>query len=189
MSTDVLHADDFLKVNMGASAGIDDILQLVGHYSIECHDSEGNQLWSDEFDNLVTTVGMNAMLVSGVIAQGTSFMGLIGSVSGGGPAVGDTMASHAGWAEGGTTNIPTYANRATVTYTNPPTTGVLNTSSTNTFVMTSSGTVQGGFIVLGTGSSATNLNTGGVLLSAGELGTPQPVISTNTITMSYSLTL
>jgi hypothetical protein len=58
-----------------------------------------------------------------------------------------------------------------------------------TFTFTGAGTVQGAFIVTGSGAVTTLMSTAGTLYAEGVLGTPQPVVSTNTLTLSYSTTL
>jgi hypothetical protein len=187
--SDKLHADSFLGAAMNAIGGVGDQGEIVGHYQIQCHDAEGNLLWEDGFDNLVTTVGQNQLLASGIYS--TAYMGLISASGyGAGPVAGDTMASHSGWLECGGSVPPVYGTtRPTLTFSTPPSAGQITTTSTNSYTFTSSGTVEGAFIVLGSGASATVDSTTGVLLSAGALTTPQPVIATNTVTMSYTLTL
>lgn len=191
MSSELMNMGAVLGVEMNSGSGLSDMGSIAGHYDIVCTDGDGNFLWADGFDNVVTTVGQNATLVSGVIAQGTPFLGLISSVGTPNPVAADTMTSHASWVESGTTNAPTMSStRGTVTFLNPPSAGSTNNSAApNTFAITGAGTIAGGFVVFGAGSSATVLNTGGILLSAGLLGTPQPVISGNTITMTYTITL
>jgi hypothetical protein len=187
---DLLQLGEIIGANMSAGTDANETSLVKGHYEIECRDSEGNLLWSDGFDNLVTTIGENEMLVSGVYAL-TSYMGLISSVSYTGVAATDTMASHGGWLEASSTNAPGYGTTrpGPLTWT-LPTTGVLTTSSTQTYVVSgASGTIEGAFIVTGAGASATVGTATGVLFSAGALTTPQPVINGNTITMTYTLTL
>jgi hypothetical protein len=188
--SDFLNAGEVVGANMTAGGGLGEICNAAGHYEIECHDADGNTLWSAGFDNLVPTVGLNQLLASGVVGSGPSYMGLISSTSFGTIVATDTMLSHSGWLEADASNAPEYTgNRPTLAYGTLPANGVIATTSTNSFVFSASGTVQGGFIVAGPGASATQANTGGVLMSAGTIGTPQPVISGNTITMSYTLTL
>lgn len=193
MSSELMNMGAVLGVEMHTGSGLADMGSIAGHYDIICSDDSGNIIWEDGFDNVVTTVGQNATLVSGVILQVATagFMGLISNTGTAAVNASDTMASHAGWVEGGTTNAPTMSStRQSLAglFLNPPSAGSTNTTA-STFVMTGSGTIAGGFVVMGTGASATVLNTGGILLSAGLLGVQQPVISGNTITMTYTITL
>jgi len=70
------------------------------HYVVECFGPDGKLKWSEEFDNLVPTVGLNDSLdkhLKGSNYTAAWYVGLVdGSPS---PAAADTMASHAGWAE------------------------------------------------------------------------------------------
>ncbi len=107
-------------------------------------------------------------------------------------AAADTMAAHAGWQEAGSAQIPTYSGTRDACVWSIASAGVKALSAGLVFTFTGSGTVQGAFIVASTpasGASSTIGSTAGILYSAGALGTPQPVISTNTLTLSYSTTL
>jgi hypothetical protein len=174
-----------------------DIMDVIGRYQAVCRDRDGNTLWEDEFDNLVTNVG-KALLLDATLGPSAytlvgPFMGLISSTSFTGVAAGDQMGSglHTGWLEAGTTNAPTYANRLTIAFSaaTPGGTTTKLTSGSITFTFTGTGTVQGAFIVTGTGATNVNLATTGTLFSAGTLTTPQPVIATNTLTLTYSASL
>lgn len=69
-------------------------------YEIECIKPNGEVRWVDAFHNLVTTVGLNDSLekhFKGVSYTADWYVGLVsGSAT---FALGDTMASHAGWME------------------------------------------------------------------------------------------
>jgi hypothetical protein len=187
---DLVKVGDVLGAQMAAGAGTGETTFAKGHYELECRDSEGNLLWAEGFDNLVTNVGKSQLLASGVTAS-TAYLGLITASGYSAVAATDTMASHSGWLEASSTNAPGYGTtRPTVTW-NALAAGGTSISNSNTlsYTFTTGGTVQGAFVVEGTGASATVGTTTGVLLSAGALGTPQPVIATNTVTMTYTLTL
>lgn len=109
--------------------------------------------------------------------------------------IGDTLASHGLWTEAGTTNAPTWTTpasgaRAAMTW-NAASGGVKSTASAVSFTIgATGGTLQGAFIVLGTGAVVTNLNTSGFLFSGGAFsGGPQAVSSGNVVTVSYSLSI
>jgi hypothetical protein len=186
---DLLNLGEVVGAKMSAGTDADEISLVKGHYEIECRDSEGNLLWSDGFDNVVTLGGKDELLVSGVYAL-TSYMGLI-SASGYTAVSGtDTMTSHPGWLEASSSVPPGYGTtRPEVVWGALPTAGVVSSTAATYVVSGASGTVEGAFIVTGTGAENTVDNTGGVLFSAGALTTPQPVINGNTITMTYTLTL
>jgi hypothetical protein len=143
--------------------------------------------WRETIDNLVTTVGKNDLLDKYLLGSAytqTFRMGLKGT---GTAVVGDTQASHAGWLEQGLANAPTYTgNRKSVTM-GAAAAGV-STSPTQSFAITSTGTVFGCFT--NNGGSATIDSTTGVLFSAGDFsGGSKAVTSGDTIQAVYSLSV
>lgn len=176
---------------MSAGSDSEDGIQCFGSFHYELFDSLGNLLWEDVDHNLFTTIAKNAMLNAGYNASSTlvgPYMGLISSASFTAVSAADTMASHTGWLEANATNAPAYTgNRQTAVY------GVASagtiTATALSFVFTNTGTVQGSFIVGGSGAIVTNTSTLGVLMNAGTLSTPQPVINGNTLTITHTGTL
>ena len=170
-----------------------DGLRVRGLFQVQHRNSSGVLLWSDEFPNLITTLGKNGLLDT--YLSGTSyttvgpFMGLISSVSWSAVASGDTMASHAGWTEAGNANAPTFAARLTCAW-NAAVAGVKQLSAGLTFTFTSAGTVEGAFLVLGSGAVSTIDNTSGLLFSAGAFTAGARIVQPNDmLTVSYSATL
>lgn len=140
----------------------------------------------DEFPNLVTNIGKNDILdkyLKGSAYTQTLVMGLKGA---GSAAAGDTQASHAGWSEQGLANAPTYTgNRKAVTM--GAASSQVSTSPTQSFAITSSGTVAGCF--MNNGGSATKDDTTGVLFSAGDFtGGSKTVANLDTLNVVYTLT-
>lgn len=95
------------------------------------------------------------------------FLGLISAASFSAIVAGDTMASHAGWLEAGSANLPTYTGTRPTMIFNPASGGVKTLSPNAVFTITSGGTIKGGFVCAG--PSATNAvdGTAGCLWSAG----------------------
>lgn len=192
-------SSDKLTVAMGASHGANDQVKILGRYTAICRDKDGNELWREEFDNLLTQIGKALLLDEGLDGSAytaAEYMGLISSTSFSAVSGGDTMSSHAGWLEAGNANAPTYSgNRLTAAWSAATLSGASAYSATKslsaglTFTFTGSGTVQGAFLVGGSGAVNTIDNTSGTLFSAGTFTTPQPVVATNTLTVSYSATL
>lgn len=168
---------------------------VIGHYDFKCFDKFGNLKWEDEADNLVTTVGRNHLLDNYLAGSGFTqvgpFMGLISSTSYSAIAAADTMASHAGWLEAGTTNAPTYSARITcASGWSAASAGSKALSAALAFTMTSSGTLKGAFLVLGSGAVVTNLSTAGTLFSAALFsGGDRVVASSDVVNVSWSLAL
>lgn len=143
--------------------------------------------------NVVCTVGKNLMLDSAIAGSSYTttgpYLGMISSVSWSAVAAGDTMASHSGWTEAGSTNAPTFTARGTPAWSSASA-GAKSTSSAVSFTMTSSGTLKGCFMVYGSGAVTTLMSTAGTILSAGAFtGGDQAVSSGNVVTVTYSISL
>lgn len=181
------------SANMVAHPPVDDILALKGRFDVECRDVHGNLLWQKSFPNTVATVGINLLLDTGLAGSAYTvtgpFMGLISSVSFTGTAATDTMASHPGWLEAGNTNAPTFSGNRQTCVWSASSGGAKSLSSPLAFTMTGSGTLEGCFIVYGSGAVNTILSTAGTLFSAGVFsGGAQPVANTNVVNVSYTIT-
>lgn len=190
MTTDRTKSQDMIAGSLGARHSPFDDAHAIGRFFAVCRSAEGVELWSDEFDNLITTLGKNMLLDSLSAASTTAqYMGLISSTSFTAVAAADTIASHSGWLEAGSANTPLYTGTRNTCAWSAASAGVKALSAGLVFTFSGSGTVQGAIIVGGTGAVATIGSSAGILYSAGTLGTAQPVISTNTLTLSYSTTL
>lgn len=196
MMYDEIGTSDVLSGCMSAGGELADKITVAGRFSMRCVDSDGEELWSEEFDNLLTTLAKNLLLDTTLAGSAYTtvgpFMGLISSVGFSAVAAADTMASHAGWNEAqGSTNLPDYTgNRQTAAFS-AASAGVKAMSAALNFVITSAGTntVQGAFMVTNTGAVNTKNSTAGTLFNAGTLAAAQPVISGNTLQVSWSGTL
>lgn len=179
--------------SLGRSGGMAEQAEVHGHFTVECIGADGKVKWSEDFDNLVTTVGKNLALDTFLAGSGYTvtgpYMGLING-SAGSAAVGDTMASHAAWLEVGGANAPTYSGtRKTVSWSSASG-GSKATSAAASFAITSAGTVGGCFLVFGAGASSTIDNTGGTLYSAGAFsGGSKTVANGDTLNVTYTASL
>lgn len=142
-----------------------------------------------EFPNVVTTFGKNYLLDNGLAGSAYTaafYMGLISSVSYSAVAAADTMASHAGWLEAGATNAPTYSGSRKTAAWASASAGSKALSAGLVFTFTGAGTVKGCFL----NTVATVDGTTGTLYSAGLFtGGDQPVVATNTLTVTYAASL
>ena len=114
---DKLNALDGTTISVASSAVLGEEAHAKGVYTFKCFEYEGGPLlWEDTINNVVCTLGKNLMLQTALTGSAYTvvgpYMGLISSVSyTTGPAASDTMASHGGWTEAGSTNAPTFAAR------------------------------------------------------------------------------
>ena len=146
-------------------------------YHMVCRDADGVEKWRDGFENLVTTAGKNDLIdkyFKGAAYTAAWFLGLkaVGVAD-----VGDTLASHAGWAE----LTPYSGNRPAITF--GTTTAGSNTSTGVVYAITSSATVAGAFVA----SAASG--TSGTLYSAGDNASSRAVISGDTLTVTLTVTV
>ena len=195
MSTERMNAAAAAGASLITRPGIIEGMEALGRYHAICMDSDGNVRWEDDFANTVMTVGKNLALDTFLAGSSYSatgpFMGLISSVSYSAISAADTMASHAGWTEAGSTNAPTFSARITTNGDwNAASGGSKSLVAALSFAMTSGGTLKGAFLVYGTGAVSTLMNTSGTLLSAGLFsGGDRVVLNGDTVNVSYSLAL
>lgn len=142
----------------GAKAGGQ--VAVTNHYRVEAFDKDGNPKWVEEFDNVVTNEGLDDLLdkyLKGSSYTAAFFVGL----TDGTPTVaaGDTMASHAGWAE-----VTAYdeAARQALTLGSVSGQSVDNSASKAVFTVSTNGTTIGGAFL---GTNNTKGGTSGTLYS------------------------
>ncbi|CAB5151350.1 hypothetical protein UFOVP148_37 [uncultured Caudovirales phage] len=194
MMNEKMNAIDGVGAALAIGAGMGESCQAEGVYTFKCFEYEGGPLlWEDKIDNVVCTVGKNLMLQTALTGSAYTvtgpYMGLISSVSFTAVNAADTMTSHSGWLEAGSTNAPTFAARLAPSF-GTASAGAISLTTPTSFTMTGNGTLQGAFITYGPGAVATLMNTSGTLLSAGVFTAgAQPVNSGNVVQVSYSLSL
>ena len=160
---------DTCAATLQMAPGMVESVMLHGTYHVECRDDQGNLKWEAEAPNLVTTLGKN-LLLNGFFdlsAQTTIFLGLKGT---GAAAIGDTMASHAGWLEVGLANAPVYVGTRKTPSWSAASGGTKVMSVAASYTFSVGGVVDGCFLVVN-GTSVID-NTTGVLYSAGTFGSP-----------------
>lgn len=186
---DILIANASQQAMIGACSASKEDLMLAGRFSAVCRDAAGNVLWTDDFDNTVVTTGKNYLLDNGMAGSSYTaafYMGLVSLASYSAIAAGDTAASHSGWLEAGNANAPTYSGNRKTTAWSAASAGSKALSAGLVFTFTGSGTVKGCFL----STIATVDSTSGTLFSAGLFtGGDQPVVSTNTLTVTYTLSV
>ena len=139
--------------------------------------------------NLVLTLGKNYLLDNGLAGSAYTaafYMFLISGVGYSAIVAGDTQASHAGWLEAGGANAPTYSGVRKTAAWAAASAASKSLSAGLVFTFTGAGTVKGCGLSTGSvvdGVTGTAYSAG--LFTAGD----QPVVATNTLTVTYSATL
>jgi len=149
-------------------------------YRVECRDKDGALKWSEDFHNLVTTGGKNDLLDKYLKGSAYTAAWKLGLKGTGTAAVGDTLASHAGWSE----VTPYTGNRPAITW--GTSSAGSNTATVVAFAITLAGptTVAGAFVT----DQASG--TSGILYSAGDFSVSRSVVASDTlnVTMTISFT-
>ncbi len=154
--------------------------ELEGYWTFECFDPNGNLKWKEEGKNLVVTAGLNHILdveFNGTTQDTTWFIGLKNA---GTVAAGDTLASHAGWAE----NVNYTGNRKAYTTVSAAAGVITNTASKASFAIdTDSQTIAGGFL------ATVDTGTSGILFNARDFtGGNKSADSGDTLEVTLSIT-
>lgn len=167
-------------------------LTVKAHWRVECWRPTGHPFdwrlpgiylaWVEEFDNLVVTEGRNTLLdrtFKTVPANVNWFVGLKGS---GAVAAGDTMASHAGWAE-----LTPYANATRPAYTpgSVASGSVDNGTNPASFSINATATISGAFM----SSDSTKGGTSGLLYGAGDFAQARQVQSNDVLNVKITLSV
>ena len=183
---DKITATDLVGASTGYNTQPHETTSIEGFYTAICYSQDGFVKWTEDFFNVVTTVGKNATLdgILGNSAQGAVVMGLKGT---GTAIAADTMTSHSTWLEVGLANAPTYSGNRPAPSFSAASSGSKATSSAVSFTITGTGTVAGCFINIG--GSATKDTTTGVLFSAGDFSSSKAVVNGDTIAVTYTATL
>ena len=179
------------------NAKVPEGMGIEGWYHVVCRDAQGNLKWEEEFPNLVVAIGKQLMLDT--LLKGSSYsvtgpyLGLLNaSIT---AAATDTMSTIVPSKEFTAYTVGGSAVRGTAVFASSTSTGATpsnvtsSTATAVTYTITGSGgTVYGCFLVLGSGASSTQSNTGGTLYSEGNFGTAKTTTAGDTVSVTYSTT-
>lgn len=172
------------KFTCFALFGINPILgvSIKQSWQWECYGPDGALKWSDGYDNLVVTEGLNKYLDATLKTGLVSPAWYVGLKAAGAISAGDTMVSHAGWAE----STP-YSNATRPAFTPGTIAGgsVDNSASKAVFNVNATATVAGGFLT----SDSTKGGTVGTLLGAGDFSAARSVASGDTLNVTVTCSM
>ncbi len=155
---------------------------LENHWKLECFDRDGKLKWIEEFDNLVTTEGLNDSLDKHLKGSGYTAAWYVGlTASSPSFAAGDTMSSHAGWTES-----TTYSNatRPALTLGTVSAGSVDNSASKASFNINGTVTIGGAFVV----ANSTKGGSSGVLYGGGAFSSNRSMLNGDTLNVTVTAT-
>lgn len=175
---------DATGASIGRNGSAIEQANASGTYVVECV-RNGEVVWSETIENLVTTVGKNDALdkyLAGSAYTAAWYLGLIDSTGYTAIAAADTAASHAGWAE---SSAYSQANRPTAAWA-AAASGSKAFSSAASFSINANATIKGCFLI----SNNTKGGTTGILYSAGLFSGGDKVVQNgDTLNVSYTASL
>lgn len=158
-------------------------IAVENYYEIECRGPDGNVKWIETITNLVTSEGLNDLLdkyLKGSTYTAAFYVGLTDGTPT--TAAGDTMASHAGWADDATYSESV---RQTLTLGTVSSQSVDNSASKAVFSINGTATIGGAFVT----TSSTKSGTTGTLYGVGAFtGGNKGVTSGDTLNVTVTLT-
>lgn len=174
---------DGMQQSLIARPGIAEILKFGFRYDFQCFDHRGRLRWQESFKNLVVTVGKNDALdkyFAGSAYTAAFFLGLVDNAGWSAFAAGDTMASHAGWAE---STAYSQGTRPALAFS-AASGGSKATSAASVFsINAGTTTLKGGFVA----TNSTKGGTTGILFSAGAFAANRVVESGDTLNANLTV--
>jgi hypothetical protein len=183
-------AADTMASSVSSNGGTTEGIKGGGVFEVVCRDKDGNIKWSAKSHNLVVNVGlqdMNAKYFSGSSYTAAWYIGIYGAAASNTPAAGDTMSSHAGWAENTSYSQATRPVCTFGTATTADPSVITNSASPATFSINATTTVGGAFLT----SNNTKGGTTGILFSASDFSSPgdRSVVSGDSVNVTYTFSL
>jgi len=183
MTVEKINITDTTDASVVRGGSLGDTVDPHGYYTFTCIGPDGNVKWEDDIDNLVTTVGKNALLDvffgTGVQGAGktTWYMGLANSAPT--VAAGDTMASHSGWEE---KTGYSQSTRPAITFS-AASSGSKATASVVAFSINATATIGGAFVA----NNNTKSETSSTLYSVGAFTVGDKIVTSgDTINVTYT---
>jgi hypothetical protein len=170
--------------NLGMTSQASMAMKRKSHYAMECVGPDGQLKWRDEFDNLVTTAGLNDSLQQHFKGSAYTALWYVGLTAGSTYAASDIMSSHAGWTE---STVFSNASRPVLTLGSVAAGSVDNSASKAVFNINATGNIFGAFVT--TGSVVGTSGSTGTLYGEGNLaGGMRAVQSGDTLSVTITLT-
>jgi hypothetical protein len=155
---------------------------LIGHhYKVECFRG-GQLIWTEEYDNIVVTAGLNDILDKYYKGSSYTAAHYVGLKLTGSMVAGDTMSSHGGWAESSSYDEAT---RPALTPGTVSGGSVDNSASKAVFTISATVTITGAFVT----TNSTKGGTTGTLVGGGEFSVSRSVVDNDVLNVTVTASL
>lgn len=173
-----VHAKDAVSVGLIARPMlVESIRAPFFRYEVTCLAPDGAVKWTEDFTNLVTTVGKNDLLDKYFAGSAYTAAWKLGLKGAGAAAAGDTLASHAGWSE----VTPYTGNRPALAWS--AASAGSKVATTVSYTINAGATVAGAFVT----DQATG--TAGILYSAGDFTAARTVANGDTLNVTVTVSV
>lgn len=182
MQSETLSPVDELGSGLIARPTLAERMDIVGTFHVQ-HIRDGEILFEEDFNNLVTTQGKNAMLDK-FLDLGTAYAAIRLGLH---TTVGNAAATYASPSPQVESTV---SSRVTPSFS-AASSGTKTTSSAASFAITGTATITGAFLAIGAAgiSSAGDTAATAVLLSSGSFSSSRAVINGDTLNVTWSLGL
>lgn len=154
---------------------------VKSYYTVWCYGANGKLKWKETFENLVVTLGLNALLDNTFDNAAAAFTFFVGLKDTGTPVLADTMASHASWA---TITPYSNANDPSFTKNGVASAGAMsNSSSKAVFNINATDVIFGAFLK----DNNTKGGATGFLYGVGDFASSRSVINGDTLNVQVDL--
>lgn len=168
-------------VEQEAEAPVD--LEIGGWFDVECLNPDGSLAWHERVKNGTTNVAIDDVLgvyLSNATRTTAWYLGLIDNAAFASVSSGDTMGSHAGWAEN-----QNYTESVRQTWTPGAVSAqVISNPTSVTFSINATVTIRGVFLT----SSSTKGGTTGILFATGLFSSAQSLVNGQLLKVTYTCT-
>lgn len=155
--------------------------KVGGAFFIRCFGPDGRLKWEEVAKNIVVNAGLDYLLDAGLSGATPSTTWYVGIKNTGSPAAGDTMASHASWAEN---QNYTEVNRPQWQEAGVSGQSITNSANKASFsIDTDSQTIAGAFIV----DNNTKGGTSGTLLAVADFSSSKSADNGDTLEVTYTI--
>jgi len=183
MTNENFQIEDAADAGFTGRPTVADAMGLQGAFEVTCYGPDGEEKWSESFENLVVDVGLDYALgasLGGATQSTTWYVGLVDGATPPSFSTGDTISSHGGWSE---ETAYDETNRVTWDSNSVSAQSIANSGLPASFNYSTSSDVAGAFLV----DAYTKGGTAGTLFAEGSFSSTRSVGNGDTLDVTYTI--